>query len=169
MLGRRSLRDYLTKAFFKEHLSRYSRSRRQAPVYWQLTIPSGAWSAWLYAPRFNREMLYSVVTLAEHRLARAAEQIRALQDDDTMMARQRQKAVDQERTVVSELEDLRDDVARLARLGWHPDLDDGYVLCAAPLGRWFPRNTWRQLDEELAAIKKGAYRWAAVHEFRNVL
>ncbi len=169
VLGSRSLRDHLGKAFFKEHLGRYSKSRRQAPVYWQLTIPCGGWSAWLYAPRFSREMLYAVVTLADHRLARATEQVRSLQDDQSMTARQRQKAIDQERTTAAELQELRDDVARLAGLGWQPDLDDGYVLCAAPLCRWFPRNTWRQLGEHLTAIKKGAYPWAALHEYREAL
>jgi hypothetical protein len=169
VLGRRSLREYLAKAFFKEHLGRYSKSRRQAPVYWQLTIPSGTWSAWLYAPRFSRAMLYAVITHADRRLAAATERMRLLQDDETMTARQRQKAVDAERTVAGELGELRDDVARLAALGWHPDLDDGYVVCAAPLARWFPRNTWRQLSEQLVAIKKGAYPWAGVHEFRDAL
>jgi len=169
VLGRRSLRDYVAKAFFKEHLGRYSKSRRQAPVYWQLTVPSGQWSAWLYAPRFSREMLYAVVTLADHRLALAGERIEALQRDDTTSARQRQKAVDAERTLAAELQELRDDVARLAGLGWQPDLDDGYVLCAAPLARWFPKNTWKQLAEQLAAIKKGAYPWAGVHEYRDEL
>jgi hypothetical protein len=169
VLGERSLRELLAKSFFKEHLSRYSKSRRQAPVYWQLTIPSGSWSAWLYAPRFSREMLYAVVTLADHRLAGAAERIRSLHDDTSGSNRQRAKAVDEERIIAGELRDLRNDVARLAELGWQPNLDDGFVLCAAPLAKWFPRNTWRQLGEQLASIKQGDYPWATVHKFRDAL
>jgi len=169
VLGKRSLRDLLAKQFFKEHVGRYSKSRRQAPIYWQLTLPSGTWSAWLYAPRFSREMLYAVVTLADHRLAAAAEKIRALQEDAAGPERQRARAIDEERTLASELQDLRDDVARLAGLEWQPDLDDGFVLCAAPLARWFPRNSWRQLGEQLAAVKRGEYPWATVHKFRDAL
>jgi hypothetical protein len=169
VLGRRGLRDYLVQSFFKEHLGRYSKSRRQAPVYWHLTIPSGTWSAWLYAPRFSREMLYSVVTLADHRLATAAEGIRTLQSDETASARQRAKAVDAERTLAAELQELRDDVARLAALGWQPDLNDGFVLCAAPLARWFPDNAWRQLRQQLDAIKRGDYPWASIHGYRTLL
>jgi hypothetical protein len=169
LVGRRTLREYLAKAFFREHLGRYSKSRRQAPVFWQLAIPSGGWSAWLYAPRFSREMLYAVVTLADHRLASAAERIRSLQDDTSGSSRQRAKDVDAERTLAAELEELRDDVARIAGLGWQPDLDDGFVLCAAPLAKWFPRNTWRQLGEQRTAIKEGAYPWATVHKFRDLL
>jgi len=169
VLGHRSLREYLAKAFFKEHLGRYSKSRRQAPVYWQLALPSGQWSAWLYAPRFSREMLYALVALASHRLAVADERLQAFEGDDTLSARQQQKALDEERTLAAELQELRDDVTRLAGLGWQPDLDDGYVLCAAPLKRWFPKNTWRQLDEQLTAIKKGAYPWAGIHQYRDAL
>lgn len=169
VLGTRSLRELLAKTFFKEHLSRHSKSRRQAPVYWQLTVPSCSWSAWLYAPRFSREMLYAVVTLADHRLAGAVERTRSLQEDTSSSDRKRAKAVDEERTLAAELQELRDDVARLAGLGWQPDLDDGFVLCAAPLAKWFPRNTWRQLDEQLASIKRGDYPWATVHKFRDAL
>lgn len=169
VLGEKSLRAYVRRKLFKDHLARYSKSRRQAPVYWHLTIPSSTWSAWLYAPRFSREMLYAVLTLADHRLAVAADRIRALQEDTGGSARQRAKAVDEERTLAVELKELRDDVARLAGIGWQPDLDDGFVLCAAPLAKWFPRNTWRQLAETLAAIKVGDYPWSAVHKFRDAL
>jgi hypothetical protein len=114
-------------------------------------------------------MLYALVTFADHRLANAAERIRSPQDDAIGSARERAKAIDEERTLAVELQELRDDVARLAGLGWQPDLDDGFVLCAAPLAKWFPRNAWRQLSEELSAIKSGAYPWATVHKFREVL
>jgi hypothetical protein len=114
-------------------------------------------------------MLYAVVTLADHRLAGAAERIRLLQEDTASSDRQRARAVDEERNLAGELRDLRDDVGRLAGLGWQPDLDDGFVLCAAPLARWFPRNTWRQLGEELASIKRGDYSWATLHKFRDSL
>ena len=169
VLGKRSLRELLARGFFKEHVSRYSKSRRQAPVYWQLTIPSGSWSAWLYAPRFSREMLFAVVALADHRLAGAAERIRSLQKDTAGSDRQRATSVDAERTVAGELQELRDDVARIAGLGWQPDLNDGFVLCAAPLAKWFPRTAWHQLSEQLASIKRGDYPWATLHKFRDAL
>jgi hypothetical protein len=168
-LDARTLRSYLSQKFFRAHLRRYSTRGRQAPVYWQLAIPSGGWSAWLYAPRFGREMLYALVTLADHRLASAASRIQSLEEDVGGSARQRAKAIDAERTLVAELREMRDDVARLAGLGWQPDLDDGFVLCAAPLARWFPKNAWRQLADQLAAIRQGNHPWAAVHRFRDLL
>lgn len=168
-LEARTLRSYLSQKFFRSHLRRYSTRGRQAPLYWQLTIPSGGWSAWLYAPRLGREMLYALVTLADHRLASAASRIQSLEEESDGSARQRAKAIDAERTLVAELREMRDEVARLAGLGWQPDLDDGLVLCAAPLARWFPRSTWRQLADHLGAIRRGDYPWATVHRFRDVL
>ena len=46
---------------------------------------------------------------------------------------------------------------------------DGFVLCAAPLAEWFPRNTWRQVTDELSAVRQGDYPWASVHKFRDAL
>ena len=50
IVGRKTLRDYLRKQFFKDHLARYSKSRRKAPIYWPLTVPSKNWGVWVYAP-----------------------------------------------------------------------------------------------------------------------
>lgn len=171
VLGRRSLREYLAKQFFRDHLSMYSKSRRQAPVYWQLTIPSGGWSAWLYAPRFSREMLFAVVREADRRLAAGAELIRGWEAEQSAgrSARDAARRIDAERTLIEQLTELRADVARVAGLGWEPDLDDGFVLNAAPLSRWFPKNTWKQAAEALGEIRAGSYEWSTIHRQRGQL
>jgi hypothetical protein len=43
------------------------------------------------------------------------------------------KARDEERKLAEELRRFRLEAERIAALGWEPDLDDGLVLCAAPL------------------------------------
>ena len=78
-LGRKTVRDYLRRQFFKDHLSRYSRSRRQAPIYWPLYVPSGAWGTWVYAPAFKRETLFAIAKVAADRLDAAETEIRLLQ------------------------------------------------------------------------------------------
>ncbi len=57
ILGVRSLRDYFRKpaGFFADHLRRYLKSRRQAPIYWPLSTPSGAYTLWLYYHRLTEE------------------------------------------------------------------------------------------------------------------
>jgi hypothetical protein len=41
--------------FFEDHLQRYSKSRRKAPIYWQLATPSASYSVWLYYHRFTKD------------------------------------------------------------------------------------------------------------------
>src|SRR5258708_23566 len=79
LLGAKTIRDYLRKQFFKEHLMRYSKSRRQAPIYWPLTVPSKNWGVWVYAPRLTRETLFSVASEAGRRERLAAEAVARLQ------------------------------------------------------------------------------------------
>ena len=55
-LGCTDLREYLrpaTRGLFDDHLKRYTGGRRAAPIYWQLGIPSGRYSVWLYAHRLR--------------------------------------------------------------------------------------------------------------------
>ena len=56
----RSLRTWLAKAFFEHHLKRYSKSRRKAPIIWQLATPSASYSVWLYAHRLTADSLFHV-------------------------------------------------------------------------------------------------------------
>jgi hypothetical protein len=39
-VGRKSVRDYMRKQFFKDHLAVYTAGVRKAPIYWPLTVPS---------------------------------------------------------------------------------------------------------------------------------
>ncbi|MCB1001744.1 MAG: BREX-1 system adenine-specific DNA-methyltransferase PglX [Acidimicrobiales bacterium] len=177
ILGRRSLRELLAKDFFKLHVGRYSMSRRQAPVYWQLTVPAGSWSVWLYAPRFSREMLFATAAAVEQRIALGYEELRTLSNDEGRSARERAKESEAERTLIAQLEAFLVDIRRIANLGWNPDPDDGYVLNAAPFAPWFPKNAWPQTGEQLEALrggskkkdKKADYSWASIHKFREQL
>ena len=79
ILGRGSVRDYLRRQFFKDHLTRYSKSRRKAPLYWPLTVPSKNWGVWVYAPMLTRETLYAVALEAGRRERLASGEIARLQ------------------------------------------------------------------------------------------
>ena len=68
VLGAQSLRDYFRKQFFTDHLKRYSKSRRQAPIYWPLSVASGSYTIWLYYHRFNKDTFYHVGEIAEEKL-----------------------------------------------------------------------------------------------------
>ena len=55
LLGVPTLREWFRRpaGFFADHLKRYSKSRRQAPIYWPLSTASGSYTLWLYYHRLN--------------------------------------------------------------------------------------------------------------------
>ena len=59
LLRVRALRDFFRKpsGFFADHLKRYSKGRRQAPIYWAISTASGSYTIWLYYHRFKRDTL----------------------------------------------------------------------------------------------------------------
>lgn len=63
ILGVKTLRDYFRRpaVFFADHLKRYGKSRRKAPIYWPLSTKSGSYTLWLYYHRLNDQTLYICV------------------------------------------------------------------------------------------------------------
>jgi hypothetical protein len=68
--------------------------------------------------------------------------------------------LDAEEKLSEELHLFRIEAERIAGLGWEPDLDDGIILCAAPLAGLFP--AWPATKVARAELRKGMYPWAAV-------
>jgi hypothetical protein len=164
ILGR-SLREHLQRKFFKDHLNRYSKSRRQAPIYWQLVVPSLSWCIWVYAPTLTRETLFAIARQAGRRQATGRETLAALKRDLEAGGRGRSQRelserIAEEEDLALQLEAFRLEAERVAGLGWEPDLDDGLVLCAAPLTRLF--LGWPAAADEWKNLKGGQYPWATV-------
>lgn len=171
MLGR-DLRGHLRRQFFRDHLSRYSKSRRKAPIYWPLYARSRTWGVWVYAHRLSRESLFSVEAAADQRLGSAITQIRRLEADQLgagrLTPREVAQALEAERKLAEELRQFQREARRIAQTGWTPDLDDGITLCAAPLVDLFP--DWEtELASRRNEIKRGDHPWAAVHQHRAAL
>lgn len=171
-LGRRGVRDYLRRAFFRAHLSKYSKSRRKAPIYWPLYVPSGSWGLWAYAPALRRETLFAIARHAAQRLDHAEAEIRRLvRERESGGAGRSDRAVANalaaEESLAEELRRFRDEAERIAGLGWEPDLDDGIILCAAPLADLFP--AWRDAAAARRDLKAGKYDWATVARWADQL
>ena len=168
----RNLPSYLSARFFADHLGRYSMSRRKAPIYWQLQVPSRKWSVWLYMPRLSREMLFAVVRETEQRQRLADQRVATLQreyDDGgagrTIVAVSRE--LDAEQKLAVELVTFRDEAERIANLGWEPDLDDGAVLNAAPLASLF--HAWKDAAKYRKELKQGKHTWSTVSKYADQL
>ena len=167
-MAARTVRDHLRRQFFKDHLSRYSKSRRKAPIYWPLTVPSRNWGVWVYAPTLSRETLYAVASEAARRERLAVEAIARLQREQHeggagRPARKVAEELDAEEKLAEELRRFRAEAERIAGLGWEPDLDDGIVLCAAPLADLFP--AWPDAKKARDELRKGQYEWATVAQW----
>jgi hypothetical protein len=172
ILGRRSVRNQLRRRFFNDHLSRYSKSRRKAPIYWPLYVPSGAWGVWVYAPLLSRETLYVVARAAADRLDGAEAETRRLQRERESggagrSAREVANALEAEQRLAEELRRFRAEAERVAGLGWDPDLDDGIILCAAPLAYLF--SAWRDATTARKELQAGKYPWATVSRWAKQL
>ena len=171
-LDGRDLRHHMRRYFFKEHLTRYTKSRRKAPIYWPLYTPSGTWGIWVYALSLRRETLYAVEAAATARLQAAQTEMsrlaRMLSEGATgRQAREATEAMEAEQRLSEELTAFQRQAERVAALGWEPDLDDGIVLCAAPLADFFP--AWPEAARQRENIRAGKYPWASVSQWEDEL
>lgn len=156
-------RAWLAKAFFPQHLKQYSKSRRKAPIYWQLATPSAGYSVWLYLHGFDQDTLYQVQNdYAAPKLAHEERKLEALRAElGASPAAAGRRALAAQEGLVEELRGFLEEVKRVAPL-WHPALDDGVVINCAPL--WRLAGHCKPWQKELKAVWDslcaGEYDWA---------
>ena len=157
------IRTWLQSEFFNYHVSRYSKSRRAAPIYWQLATPSASYSVWLYYHRLTADTLFRV--LNDHITPKLQHEERQLtnliQDSGINPPASQRTEIDAQESFVSELREFRDEVARVAPL-WNPNLNDGVLLNYAPLWRSVPQHRSWQTKCKTAwrRLCQGDFDWA---------
>ena len=132
-------------------MSRYSKSRRKAPIYWLLQSSKKNYGWWLL-PRLDKDMLFkarqsyvdSKLRLEQTRLHSLRSQKAAL-GADAKGAKKIDKDIERQEALLGELEDFADKLERAAKLNfgnpekldsnivYNPDLNDGVVLNIAPV------------------------------------
>ncbi len=159
------LRVWLASSFFEHHLRRYSKSRRKAPIIWQIAVSSGRYSVWLYAHRLSRDSFIQIQNdVVTPKLAHEERQLASLmQSAGADSNAKERKEIEAQEALVEELRELLDKVKRVAPL-WHPSLDDGVALTMAPLWRLVPQHKpWqkelRSMWDEMVAGKSD---WAHI-------
>jgi hypothetical protein len=157
------LRQWLAREFFPLHVKMYSKSRRKAPIYWQLATPSASYSVWLYIHAFSSDTLFRVQNdyvgpKLGHEERRLEVMMHELSEEAT--AAERRTLAAQE-AFVEELRAFLDEVKRVAPL-WRPNLDDGVVINFAPLWRLVPQHKlWQKEVRSIwDALCDGKYDWA---------
>lgn len=158
----KSIKDYLSNAnyFFERHLKQYSKSRRQAPIYWPLQTISGSYTLWVYYHSLSQQTLYTCINdFVEPKLKTIEEDLNGLR---SISSRSNQEEKDLSRLADLELElrNFRDELLRIAKF-WKPNLNDGVQVTAAPLWKLFQHKAWqKKLKETWESLEKGDYDWA---------
>jgi hypothetical protein len=157
ILGVKSLRDYFRKPtnFFADHLKRYSKSRRQAPIYWPLSTKSGSYTLWIYYHRLNDQTLHKCLAdFLDPKIKDVEGELGKLSGKDSG------RAADL-RDFLNELKDLRDEIERVIKPPWKPNLNDGVLITASPLWKLFRLSKWQKdLKSCWEDLEKGDYDWA---------
>ena len=158
----RSVREYFRKpvGFFADHLKRYSKSRRAAPIYWPLSTPSCSYTLWLYYHRLTNQTLFTCVNdFVDPKLKQVSEETACLRQKkgrSTADEKELEHLTDFER----ELKDFREELLRVAKF-WKPNLNDGVEITAAPLWKLFQYKPWqKRLKETWQNLEAGEYDWA---------
>jgi hypothetical protein len=146
--------------FFADHLKRYSKSRRQAPIYWQLSVGSCSYCVWLYYHRFTQDTLYRVLRdYVEPRIQQAEREQFEMESQGTLSgdaATRLQVA----QTLLQDLRMFKSELDLVAPL-WNPNLNDGVIINHAILWRITPYTPWQKKCKECwDKLVKGDYDWA---------
>jgi len=159
ILGVKTLRDYFRRpaAFFADHLKRYSKSRRQAPIYWPLSTKSGSYTLWLYYHRLTDQTLHTCLAdFLDPKIRNVRSELDALTGLEGGGTR-----VGDLREFLDELKDLHDEIVSIIKLPWKPDLNDGVLITASPLWKLFRLPKWQKdLKACWDELAKGDYDWA---------
>jgi hypothetical protein len=159
----KSLRDYFRRSnsFFEDHLKRYTKSSRKAPIYWPLSTTSGSYTLWLYYPSLTSQTLYTAINdFVEPKLKQIGDDVAALRNKGSARTRDEEKQFEALQAFELELIELRDTLLKLAP-AYKPNHDDGVQITAAPLWPLFRHKPWQKgLKDTWAKLEKGDYDWA---------
>ena len=161
--GSTDLRKWIRYSFFGNHIKRYTKSRRKAPIYWQLGTPTASYSVWCYYHRLTSDTFFRVDNdYVTPKLDHEERKLNTLRQEIGLdPSSEQRKAIDAQETFVAELRAFKAEVIRIAPL-WNPNLNDGVIINFAPLWRLVPQRRPWQKECKLVWDKlvKGDYDWS---------
>jgi len=158
-----SLEQFLSNpnGFFDFHYKRYTKSRREAPIYWPISTSSGSYTVWLYYPKLTDQTLVAVINnYLQPRIDDVKNQIKPLEMNSNL-DNKGLKELAALKDFEHELEQMKMELLRITALPYKPNHDDGVLITAAPLHNLFRHTKWRKATEDCwKALEKGEYDWA---------
>ena len=152
--------------FWDDHISRYSKSRRKAPIYWLLQSSKKNYAIWLYYHRLDKDLLFkALVNYVEPKIRLETSRLETLRSQKAAAgesgkeAKRLAKEVERQEDFLSELRDFEDKLRRAANLHLEPDLNDGVVLNIAPLHELVP---WKEAKNYWEELLEGKYEWSSI-------
>jgi len=164
------LREYFRKSgkngFWGDHVSRYSKSRRKAPIYWLLQSSKKNYALWLYYHRLDKDLLFkAVVNYVGPKIQRESNRLDEMRKQkqsagkSSKGAKKIDKDIERQEDLISELRDFEDKLRGIANLHLEPDLNDGVVLNIAPLHELVP---WKEPKNYWDELLEGEYEWSSI-------
>lgn len=170
LLSVKSLRDYFRKpgkgGFWDDHVKRYSKSRRKAPIYWLLQSAKRNYALWIYYHRLDADTLFKALEhYVKPKVQREESRLQEMVAEKADLgvggpaAKRLEAGIEKQEAFIAELMDFRDKLQRAADLFLTPDLDDGVVLTIAPLHELVP---WSEPKKYWNALLEGKYEWSSI-------
>jgi hypothetical protein len=166
----RELRDYFRRpgkgGFWDDHVCRYSKSRRKAPIYWLLQSSKKNYALWIYYHRLDKDMLFkALLNYVEPKIRLEESHLEPLRAQRTAVGtagkgvKTLEREIDRQEEFISELRDFEEKLRRVANLHLEPDLNDGVVLNIAPLCELVP---WKESKKYWEKLRDGEYEWSSI-------
>ncbi len=169
LLNCKTLRDYFRKpgkgGFWSDHISRYSESHRNAPIYWLLQSSKKNYAIWLYYHRLDKDILFkALVNYVEPKIRLETDRLESLRaqkggDGTGKATKKLDKEIEKQEEFLSELRGFEEKLRRAAELHLVPDLNDGVVLNIAPLHELVP---WKEAEKYWEELLEGKYEWSSI-------
>jgi hypothetical protein len=196
ILGVKELRDYFRKpgkgGFWDDHVSRYSKSRRKAPIYWLLQSAKKNYALWLYYHRLDDDILFKAlhnyvkpkIRLEQSRLdALRSQKAAAVAPGASPLpsgatggrgennAKKIDKEIERQEALIGEIQDFADKLERAARLNFGNEENlDSDVKYDPDLNDGVVLNIaplwelvpWKEAKKYWEELLAGMYEWSSM-------